>query len=288
MRPALSRFDLSPAAVGKGGNEIRKSSRRSLTPRERYVTDVFRRFANLQRVFERIGHASHLIARSPRTMASARHPLNVNDWTDYHFQASTASMHSVLDCCLLLTSEVYRLRVPPRLCNENVVSEKYVVAGSNGQRRCAAWRGRWELHRARRNRVLHRGDAADFGELTESESLMDLRTFTFVQSRGEFLHIAAEVRLLWRHELRSVRPKLDEASRAALSDTTLLMTALEHPFTLRAKALGREERTADNSDSGQPAQTGLKIFSSDRPVGNFLPISAGTNRNAPQCVTTRQ
>jgi hypothetical protein len=225
-----------------------------MTQRERYAVDVYEWLANLNRVFERVGHASHLIGRSPRTMTSPRHPLNNNDWTDYHFHAFTVSMHSVLDCCILLTAEVYRLGVPARLCTMgNVVSNTY-VQGSDAAKALRRMERSMETHRARRNRVLHRGEEADFGELTDStESLLHLRTFTFLHSLGEFLDVAAEVRTLWRHELRSVRPKLEEASRAALSDAAVLMTALEHPFTLRAGALGerREVRRRNGVSSRQ-------------------------------------
>jgi len=237
MQPGLSRLDIK--SLAKPTDRTRKSNRQSLTDRERYATDVFRWFANLRRVFERIDHASHLMSRSPKTMASARHPLNVNDWTDYHFHAFTVSMHSVLDCSILLTSEVYRLGVPWRLCNVGNVLSNAHVAGTNAARALRGMQKSMETHRERRNRVLHRGEEADFGELTESsEWIANLRSFTFLQSQGEFLNLAAEVKTSWRYELQAVRPKLEEASRAAISDAKSLMTALEHPFTRIAEALG--------------------------------------------------
>jgi hypothetical protein len=222
-------------------------NRAHATQSQRYHYDVFSRAQNLIRVFDRLDRSASLLFSTPGFHGRRKQPLTRNDWTEYHFSVFTTALASVVDTSLLLIAEVYQLGFPPRQCTMPSVTENRWVTGST----TAAIRSlekKLQQHRQRRNRYLHWGDEADFGDLTNSEFLQDLRTITWLHSLGKLDVDKKDLRLVWQGELENLKPKVSGAIDDALAGTQGVLTAIEKPLRDRGTLLKSKDPTPTKSD----------------------------------------
>jgi hypothetical protein len=203
----------------------RAKNRARYTPAARFLGIIMGRTFNLLRMFEQLERARYLMGRSPRILGSGENSIDRSQWTQYHFFVFTASIPAIVDCCLLLAAETYRLGLPPRLCSFDLVTSHEWIAPDVVK---ALKKLRADLQKdvQRRHRLLHRGEEADIGELTDSEWLLDLNAMTLVDSAGRG---GIDRRLLataWRGTVRQLQHALDTTEAAALDGTQRLLSAL--------------------------------------------------------------
>ena len=156
----------------------RVSNQANLSPAGRYRHVVMWRTTNLRRMFELLRRARSLLVRAPPALRSRKLRLDRSDWTQYHFFVLTTCFPAITDCCLLLAAETYQLGLPPRLCSFDLVTSHQWIGRSRVAKTLKALRRGLEAHTQRRHRYLHRGEEADFGELTDPEWLVNLRQIT--------------------------------------------------------------------------------------------------------------
>jgi hypothetical protein len=237
---------LRPRLLGSLGNQRQQNerieewqarNRAAMTPRESYLHSVFFRATNLISVFDRLERARYFISRSPGSGRGRGFRIDRGTWTEYHFLVFTASLVTVVDCSVLLVSDAYRLGVPESHCKLDVITSNHWVKGSKAAAALRSLSKTLSEDVSRRNRYLHRGETADFGELTDPQFLKDLRMVTWVSGVADATVNAKEVAGLWKHALRELTPVLDASTQAALTGASEVFTALEQPVRQRFSAL---------------------------------------------------
>jgi hypothetical protein len=98
-----------------------------------------------------------------------------------------------------------------------------------------------EPHRNRRNKYLHQGQVADFGELTNPDFLQSLRTLTWLESRGYLPERRELLREWWREALRELEPKLQQAVDGVVEEAGSVLSTLKSQFMARDDLLTRFE-----------------------------------------------
>jgi hypothetical protein len=188
------------------------------------------------RAFDRLDLASYLLYRSPTSLGTLSRPVIRNEWTEYHFTAFTSALATVGDCCLLLVADVYDLGLPPKQCTLEAITTNRWVRNSAAAKALRLLHRKLQEHRERRNRYLHRGDEADFGELTSSQHLDDLRMVTWLHSLKDLSIEPRLLQVLWKFELTDLRPLLTAATTECVDKTVAILSSLERPFEAHSGA----------------------------------------------------
>ncbi len=190
--------------------EFQRENRRMSTPVERYCLDGLSALHSVMHGLARIENARAFLKASPSGLKSKAARVNRDEWTEYHFAFWTVALASILDQALIATAQLLELGFPPRLCTLDNVSSHSTV----GRPTVSALRSLnrvLEGHKQRRHRILHRGEAANFGELTDPEFLADLRTITFVATADPSFGEEEAINRLWAHALKELMPELESA-----------------------------------------------------------------------------
>jgi hypothetical protein len=215
--------------------QARNRSRMSAS--ERYVHLILYRASNLLGIFEQLDYARLLLSRSPTPYVTKRVSIDRAGWTEYHFLVFTAALSGIIDCATLLVSSVYQLGIPERDCKLNFVLSNHWVAGSSSAGALHELNRTLSDNATRRNRYLHRGEKADFGELTDPELLQELRMVTRLTSLGGHGIEGRMLSRLWKEALREVRPRLDATIQGASQKVSDLLSAVDGPVRARHERL---------------------------------------------------
>lgn len=218
--------------------EWQRNNRKRMSHAERYVVDVMYPWIAVTNVANRIETAERLLYLSPRSFRNPPASVDRDDWTEYHFTALTVAFGSVLDVGLILSSKVFELGLAPRHITLDVLSNHASVGTGPVRTALRSLDKFLERHRERRNRIVHRGERADFGELTDEEFIGTLRSLTFLNRVGPKAVASSELSGWWRHALAELQPVLAASSDGAAKELERLMDALLPQLEMRLKAYG--------------------------------------------------
>jgi hypothetical protein len=216
----------------------RAKNRAKQTPAARYLSFIMGRTFNLLRMFEQLERARYLLGRSPGALRSKTRGPNRSEWTQYHFFVFTATIPAVIDCCVLLTADTYGFGIPPRLCSFNLVTAHQWIAGSEVVKALKALSAGLQKDVERRHRLVHRGEEADIGELTDPEWLLDLNALTLIDGARE---VTIDRRLLataWRGTVQDLQSALGSTEAIVVEGTQRVLAALLPRLRSTARSLG--------------------------------------------------
>jgi hypothetical protein len=208
--------------------EFQEENRRNATSAQKYAVTAMRSINAITLGCQRVEQARALLNASPNGLRSRAARLPRDSWTEYHFAFWTVALASTLDLSLIATAQLLELGFPPRLCTMDIVTHHEFV-GSPISKALRALSATLEEHKQRRHRFLHRGETADFGELTDPDFLLDLRSITFASRLDATFVDKAFIRSAWAHALRELRPHLDKATAAVRDRLVTILDALASP-----------------------------------------------------------
>jgi hypothetical protein len=189
-------------------------------------------------VFGRIDEAHSLIFRFPSTLRSGRHKMSRDQWVDYHFGTLTVAFASVLDVNLILVARVCQLGLPARQCKFELISNHLHVS-SAVKKQLKALNKSLQPHIERRHGLVHRGERADIGVLTDAQAVDLLRTLGFIGRVSPHDTIVSELPLLWRATIRNLKPKLSTTIDSLAKASSDVLDSMLPEWRQRQEALAR-------------------------------------------------
>lgn len=155
----------------------------SFTPEMAYHHNVNHYLRSLIYTVERIEQAPIFLRRFPNSKFFSENNITLHKWVNYHYTNFLIMSVSLYDIALLLTNQVFVLKVEDRFCNEKSVAKHKLVKATSVKTSLDNLAKAIDEYRTPRHHFVHRGYAPSMGFMDK------LDTYDFMQKAEKELGI---------------------------------------------------------------------------------------------------
>jgi len=236
-RPIFSRAAEHVRKNASREAEAQAENRASMTPAERYETEVMRRTFGLLNTVGALADARRLISVFPSKLGKGAQSISRDRWVDYHYGYFTVSLASLPDIGVVLTATVCQLGLALKHCRADVVVSHASVRSTPIAAALRELGKSVQPGKERRHGHVHRGDLAEIDSLSDDTFLRDLKTITFIRSLDPSFIDSSILRGAWREASKTILARLDAEKGLAEEAIGNLFDALLPQFTSRSAVL---------------------------------------------------
>ncbi len=246
LKPMLGEAGNALTKLAEEG-EIRNREQVTLSEKEFYDYDVFRRFSKVIGAFERLEASQRIIEKAPRSSWESA-GFDRHTWIEYHYSYYVLTLVSIADIATLLTNAVFRLGNRERDCKADIVIKNWWVTQTPAKGALEELSKLVNPHKAGRNIHVHRGELQSIAEVMGSEMLDRLELVSSAQRFGKPVADPVILDRAYEAEIQKIAGTLSQERSEICGSVVQLLDALFAVYAVKSAAL-RAKQKAEGATS---------------------------------------
>lgn len=213
------------------GGKLHNARELEHEPPEQYFFMVYNKSIAIFNALERLSLSYHLIATFPNSKTSEKKGFTRDKWILYHLSFFTVTLTSLLDLCLLLTNEVFRLGMPERLCSLESITKNCWILPTDIPKALRALNKSLAEHQKRRNLHVHQGKVPDIAEILNDDLFDRLRMITLKERTNPNGINRSELSQSYRVTVKDLRARMVKDLNDVVETIHPILNSLLHKYS---------------------------------------------------------